>query len=247
MPTTSVEEDIIKSWERAVIIKRDIVIKRELRDDEFTHRDNGDILCPFWAKERLQNEAATLKFIASNTSIPVPECHLYTRNGLLHLEMTRIRDGVLLIDVDQALRQAAIEAVGEQMNSTILPQLRSLRRGFIGSVDTRIPVFPPQRVYGLDRRHWPQISSKTNEFVLCHNDLGPQNIFIHPVTFQILGIIDWEFAGFFPPHFELPLWREFGWKGGKKMYDNARPRELEFFGLKPSDLRDCSILSYKMN
>lgn len=75
--------------------------------------------------------------------------------------------------------------------------------------------------------------------VLCHNDLGPQNIFVCPDTFQVVGIIDWEFAGFFPPYFELPLWRVFDWAEEQKMYNDANSRELSFFGLQPEDLKDC--------
>lgn len=59
-----------------------------------------------------------------------------------------------------------------------------------------------------------------------------------PNTFNIVGIIDWEFAGFFPPSFELPLWRERNWEDGKKMVDDARARELEFFGLNEDALND---------
>ena len=54
------------------------------------------------------------------------------------------------MDVEQASRGAAIKAVDEQMNLNILPQLRSLRRNKIGSVDNSLPVFPPQRIYHLD-------------------------------------------------------------------------------------------------
>ncbi|KAJ2891333.1 hypothetical protein MKZ38_000564 [Zalerion maritima] len=137
---------------------------------------------------------------------------------------------------EQASISAAMVVVEKQMNSKILPQLRSLRRNYIGSVDTSLPVFPPQRAYGLDRRPWPPKLSESEDLVLCHNDLSTQNIFVDPGTFQIVGIIDWEFAGFFPPYFELPLWREITWDGGRKMYEDARPRSLEFFGLKHEDL-----------
>jgi hypothetical protein len=142
------------------------------------------------------------------------------------------------LDVEQGRRAAAVQAVEEQMNLDILPQLRSLRQSRIGSVDATLPVFPPSRIYGLDRRLWPRISTDSDEFVLCHNDLAPQNIFVDPNTFQIVGIIDWEFAGYFPQSFELPLWREFDWNGGKQLYDEARPRDLGFFGLTTDDLRD---------
>jgi Phosphotransferase enzyme family len=239
----AVPDEISKTWQRCIIVKKDTVVKIELSENDLTHLKTGEVIYPYWAKERLRNEAATLRFIKANTSIPVPTCRLFTEEGLLHLDMERITNGVLLMDVKPELRKAAIQAVEEQMNSTILPQLRSLRRKFIGSIDTSIAVFPPQRVYGLDRGQWPQISSETDEFTFCHNDLGPQNIFVDPSrNFQIIGIIDWEFSGYFPLHFELPLWREFEWRGAQRMHDEARPRALEFFGLMQDDLQDDRVV-----
>jgi serine/threonine protein kinase len=231
-------EDMWRTWERCVIVTKRSVVKSERSASELLRLPNGKIVYPWWAQERLRNEAATLKFIASNTKIPVPDCRLYSRDGLLHLEMTRITNGVLLLDVREESRATAVQAVEEQMNSDILPQLCSLRRSYIGSVDATLPIFPPSRVYGLDRRVWPRISSDGEGFGFCHNDLAPQNIFVDPSTFQIVGIIDWEFAGFFPGDFELPLWREFEWTARKKMCDEARPRNLGFFGLTTDDLRD---------
>lgn len=248
-PTTSAPDDDIEdswtTWERSVLIKTHTVLKSTRPPSSLPRLPNSSKpLLPWWPQERLRNEAATLAFIASNTTIPVPACRLYsTEDGLLHLEMARITTGILLMDVAPEARAAAIAAVDAQMASDILPQLRRLRRGYIGSVDSTLPVFPPSRIYGLDRRVWPRISSSSGEeeeeFVFCHNDLAPQNIFVDPETsFRIVGIIDWEFAGFFPREFELPLWREFEWEGGKRMYDEARGRDLGFFGLTEGDLKD---------
>jgi hypothetical protein len=236
-------ENMEKSWERCVIVKKASAVKRELSESDLVQLPTGEIIYPYWPKERLQNEAATLEFIRSNTSIPVPDCQLYIKDSLLNLEMSRIVNSVLLEDIQEASRAAAIEAVEVQMTSTILPQLRSFRRMEMGSINNTLPVIPPQRIYQRDRRSWPRISSERDEFVFCHNDLAPQNIFVDPTSFQIVGIIDWEFAGFFPQEFELPLWRGFDWEAGRKMYEEARPRDLSFFGLTPNDLQDCRIVS----
>jgi hypothetical protein len=231
-------EDIWRTWERCVVIRKHIVVKSERSTSELPRLPDGQTLYPLVAQERLRNEAATLKFIASHTTIPVQDCQLFSRDGLLHLKMLRITNGVLLLNIEDGSKAAAVQAVEDQMNSNILPQLRSLRRGYIGSVDGALPVFPPSRLYGLDRRAWPRISTDGDEFVLCHNDLAPQNIFVDPSTFQIVGIIDLEFAGYFPPSFELPLWRASDRQGGKRLYDEARPRDLAVFGLPVDDLRD---------
>ena len=230
---------IEKTFERCVEIYEDRVIKRELHEEEYMCRLNGDVLRPFWAKERLQNEAATIGFIAEKTTIPVPACQLYSKDGLLHLETKRIPDAVLLAEVDEVARPAAFASVEKEVETLVLPQLRALRRDHIGSVDSSLPVFPPQRVYGLDRRSWERKSSGSSCFVLCHNDLGPQNILVCPRTHQIVGIIDWEFAGYFPPWFELPLWTAMERDAQYQLYADAKWRELDFFGLRGEDLKEC--------
>jgi hypothetical protein len=244
-PSSDTDVDIPEGWvrtwktfERSFTFKRRTFIKRELNESELIHRKSGEIVWPFWGKERLKNEAAALEFITSNTTIPVPEFRLYTKDGLLHLETARITDGVLLEDLPCPEIPDALKKVDEQINSNILPQLRKLRRNFIGSVDASLPVFPPQRIHGHDRRSWPQRSSETADFVFCHNDLAPQNIFVDPRTYRIVGIIDWEYAGFFPPEFELCLWKEIEAVSRHKMYDTVLSRDLAFFGLKPEDIRD---------
>lgn len=126
-----------------MIVEENRVIKRDLSERELIRRLNNDVLRPFWAKERLQIEFATIKSIISETTIPVPECQLYIKDGHLHLETKRITNGVLLEDIEEASRPAAVTAVNEQINSTIPLQLRSPRRNYIGSVDTSLPVFPP--------------------------------------------------------------------------------------------------------
>jgi hypothetical protein len=164
---------------------------------------------------------------------------LYERDRLLHLETTFVLNGVELGDVDEGSRQLVRAKVDEQMKSTILPQLRQLRRNFIGSVDPDIPLFPPQRIFGTDRRSWPRITSKTDDFVLCHNELSPHNIFVDPKSFSITSIIDWEYAGIYPVEFELPLWTTADWKGMNDMWTMAEYLDLGFFGLLKNDLKDC--------
>jgi hypothetical protein len=231
-----------KTHDRAYIFTDDTVTKRELAPDEFLRRMvDGKTVYPYWPRARLQNEAATLAFIAANTTIPVPQFRTYYQNNLFCLEVKVISDGILLTEVDEASKPAAIEAVERQLNSDVLPQLRSLRRNSIGSVDTSIPVFPPSRVYYFDRRSWPQITSDMDDFVLCHCDLAPHNIFIDPESFKIVGIIDWEFSGYFPPHFELPLWRNINHTAMREMCAEVNSKELAFFGLKKEDLRNCSV------
>jgi hypothetical protein len=230
------------SAERRVSVKQRTVVKTHPNESQLIQRWlDGATVYPYWAQERLRNEAAALAFIAEKTTIPVPKGRLYMENGILHLETNRITKGIILMDVDKDAKKAAFAAVDKQIQEDILPQLRSLRRNFIGSPDPDLPVVPPSRVYRLDRRLWQRITSNTDEFVFCHNDLGPQNIIVDPDdNFRIVTIIDWEFAGFYPSYFEVPLWRSVDRCATTKLYAAVQERELAFFGLKIEDLKECT-------
>jgi hypothetical protein len=63
------------------------------------------------------NEATTLKFVAVNTTIPIPGCQLYkSKDRLLHLELSYIIDSVLLFDIEPESRPMVVKAVEEQLN-----------------------------------------------------------------------------------------------------------------------------------
>ena len=48
------------------------------------------------------------------------------------------------------------------------------------------------------------------DFVFCHSDLSLQNIIVDPESLKINAIIDWEYAGFFPPSFERRFFKRNG-------------------------------------
>lgn len=56
-----------------------------------------------------------------------------------------------------------------------------------------------------DMDAWPAVS------VLCHNDLTPRNIMLKKqeidgiADYRLAAIIDWEFAGFYPPAYQQAL------------------------------------------
>lgn len=196
-----------RSHERQYTLTESTFTKSELPHDSLPiSLATQERVYPRWSRERLQNEAATLKFIASKTSIPVPKfLDLYEENGLLHLKTERA-PGILLEDLAS---EAAVKHVDKCLELSVLPQLRRLRHHTIGSVDATLPLIPPSRITYRDKRlHWPRKTSRnTNpDFVFCHNDLGQHNIFVDPDTFDITAIVDWEFAGYYTEAFEYPLW-----------------------------------------
>lgn len=197
-----------KSSERHYTLTETSFTKRELQQIELpTNNKTGSVVTPRWSRERLRNEEAALRYIASNTSIPVPEVlGLFEDNGLLHLQTKRVH-GTALDEIDAASAPTAIKQVNEYMDSFILPQLRKLRHNTLGSVDPDLPLLLPSRMTYRDKRSsWTRHKSRSTDFVFCHNDLGQHNILVDPETFEVTAIIDWEFAGFFPSGFETRMW-----------------------------------------
>jgi thiamine kinase-like enzyme len=85
-------------------------------------------------------------------------------------------------------------------------------------------VVPPHRVTTRIKNDiWNLQSSTKAEYVFCHNDLSQQNIIVNPKTLKIAAIIDWEFAGYYPAFFEMPLYRRLDGAPGSK----ALPEEVD--------------------
>lgn len=71
VPSELVEEWSVQTAERAYYRRDSVFIKRSLRPSEFMTTLKGTVHIPRLAKERLQNEAASLRFIR-NAGLPVP-------------------------------------------------------------------------------------------------------------------------------------------------------------------------------
>ncbi|KAJ6784623.1 hypothetical protein PWT90_09374 [Aphanocladium album] len=230
------------NFERSYAQEKGWIIKRQLRDDELPESKDGQLIRPLWDEARLRNEYETTRFIREYTPIPVPECKFYQEDSLWHFASKMIPGAVSLEDISDTVKVGAAAAVREQIVRFVLPHLCEFTRDHIGSVSTTVPVFPPARIYRRDDRTWETITSPRKEFVLCHNDLSPENIWIHPVTWKITAIIGWEYAGYFPPDFELPLWTASGWDTRLAMHNHALERDLGFFKLSKDDLKNSTPL-----
>ena len=69
-------------------------LKRSLRPNEYPILSNGEPLAPSLVVERLQNEAACMRYIRENTDIPVPRVlDTYEQSGCYFLWMEYI-DGI---------------------------------------------------------------------------------------------------------------------------------------------------------
>lgn len=60
------------------------------------------------------------------------------------------------------------------------------------------------------REQWKMKPRETEDLVFCHNDLSTHNIIVDPETLKVKGVIDWEYAGFYPKEFEGMYFRRPG-------------------------------------
>ncbi|CAG7934639.1 unnamed protein product [Penicillium olsonii] len=174
-------------------------------------------------------EAEALRFVRTKTSLPVPE--LYSADvdesigrGMIVMEYIEgevLRD--VINDMDLERRQKIISQLQAYMS-----EVRSVKGDFTGSVDgspCEDPVFcADQGAFGPYKTEtefndglirameipgensWVTHVSKLiramsyHEIVLTHADFSPRNIIIRGD--QVVGILDWEMAGFYPAYWE---------------------------------------------
>lgn len=212
-------------------------------------------------------EAATLEFVASNTSIPVPHVHCaFVHNNRAVIVMDRIK-GVSLARAWQTLSDEDRDSIYEQLRS-MFQELRSLPppagvgiESCVGGSlrDARIPRSWPRfgpfktiQEFHLWLRHglrpeahpgrkedddWNEIRAMVEKQdgpwpapVFTHGDLNPSNILVRGS--RVVGIIDWEFAGWYPFYWEYTsawyahLTRQ-GWEDAILKFLDAYPEELK--------------------
>lgn len=187
-------------------------VKRCLRPQEYFTNIRNEIIGPFTGKERLMNEAACLGFVAENTNIPVPTVLGNFEDAGAYYLLLEFVPGVEMADLPERDK-----GVVQQELQTYLATLRSLKSSRIGGPSGI--VVPPYRVnLRIENEHWNVLESTTEEYVFCHNDLSQYNILVGPETLRINAIIDWEYAGFWPEWFKMPLWRRVGPSGALGEY-----------------------------
>ena len=191
-----------ETHERQYRTYKDCFLKRSLGPHEWKPAYGGRIHEPYDAHNRLENEAVSLRFIKSNTNIPVPKVlSTYVHKGSFYL-WTELLPGVSMSKLSPPDQATVILEVEEHLRT-----LHGLRSNTIGGPTGLI--CPPIRavdVFDSDKK-WVAQSSPTDDFVFCHNDLSQHNIMVNPDTLRITGILDWESAGYFPPFFEAPFFR----------------------------------------
>jgi serine/threonine protein kinase len=199
-------------------------IKRSLRPREWQVSPiKGTIHVPRLGRERILNEAATLKYIRENSDIPVPTLHgCFEDDGATYLTMDYV-DGVSMNSLTDDQKKIVTKELEGHIRT--LYTLRSRNLGGVSGI-----VVPPYRAMQKTfRDDWNLKPSSTDEFVLCHNDLSQQNVIIDPHTSRITAIIDWEYAGFFPEKFDRCFYERLGPSVALKCEEDDSEMIVDFF------------------
>ncbi|KAH7329279.1 phosphotransferase enzyme family protein [Stachybotrys elegans] len=183
-------------------------------------------------------EANTMKYIRQHTKIPVPEvynAYADEETGHVRIVMERI-EGETLQDAWDSYNDEEKETVAQQLRG-YFDELRQIKGSYIGSVDgsacddqyfsDNIGGYGPYQseadfnqglitAWSKGREDDPftqllcriQVQCmKGHSIVMTHNDFAPRNIMVRGT--QVVAVLDWEFAGFYPEYWEYckALWR----------------------------------------
>ncbi|KJZ72793.1 hypothetical protein HIM_07737 [Hirsutella minnesotensis 3608] len=205
MPSKQIQEEgcIATTFERKYYQRGRAFVKRSLRPNEFRTGYRG-LHVPRLGKERLINEAESLQFIQQHTDIPVPTVYCHFEDDGAYYLITEYIEGVSMSELPEEQKAIVREELESQRAK--LKTLKSCRLGGPSGI-----VIPPYRVLQrTETDHWCLRPSNQDEYVFCHNDLSQQNVIVNQDTLEIRAIIDWEYAGFFPPRFEYPFYARLG-------------------------------------
>ena len=170
------------------------------------------------------HEAQTLRFIARNTTIPVPKVHdIHCEDGKVVAIVMDYIPGKRLDEAWDALDYHQKLSIADELHSYV-NQLRKLKGDYIGAIDRGKAIigqlasieggpFDSEQQFNEFilgdivksapelLRHYAKFALMDNhEIVFTHSDLSPRNILIEGG--RVTAILDWEYAGWYPEHWE---------------------------------------------
>ncbi|KAH2976247.1 hypothetical protein KXW58_007137 [Aspergillus fumigatus] len=186
-------------------------------------------LCVKYGRRVHLSEASTMRFVSQHTSIPVPKVLCaFTRSGRTYIVMERIKGDIIgngWVKRSENSKAKLLSQLAEkirEMRDLQPPEGMGVASVDGGSLfDCRVPGrslrFGPfattqdfhrhlRRGMEFDLRLDPEIQdlikqqSKTWPLVFTHGDLSSLNILVRGD--DIVGIIDWETAGWYPSYWE---------------------------------------------
>lgn len=209
--------------------------RARVRDDE------GEVLYTFHSRKIVRisedlvvkkagdlraHEASNLRYIAANTTIPVPKVHdvRWEDDTVVGIVMDYM-PGKSLEDVWDTLSPDQKQSIAEQLRGFI-SQLRGLKGDYIGAVDrgtvstgkfTSIQggPFDTEREFnewiledlstGISAglTHYARHAlTDGHEIVFTHADFSSRNILVDVENCQVTAVLDWEFSGWYPEWWE---------------------------------------------
>lgn len=134
------------------------------------------------------NEKSMLNLLEKNSIIPVPKIALIGANYIL----------VHSIDGEHP---RDLSLFSDQLR-VVVAEMKRIKRSSGSFIDTEMNTNdkPYETLAEAEKSHnW--MSTCKEGFELCHNDLHRENVIVK--GHKIVGIIDWELAGFYPISYEL--------------------------------------------
>jgi len=201
-----------------------VFIKRNLTPSEYivtTH--GGQLLIPYMCIERMKNEVAAIRYVQSlDIDIPTPNIRCAFEDHGRYYIITDIVPGVALSQLPEGKKAPVIKEL-----EGYVARMHTIKSKVMGSffgdviVPYRVGLAVPQD-QPLNLRE-----ATTPEFVLCHNDLSQYNVLVDETTLKINAIIDWEYAGFFPPEFDGAFYLRPGPSGAIEGEEDDVPKLLD--------------------
>ncbi|EHA48808.1 hypothetical protein MGG_11537 [Pyricularia oryzae 70-15] len=181
----------------------DTWVKRSLKPSEW-QKHGGYMFVPKFSTERVLNEGACLAFLAEHTEIPVPRIYAcFEDDGAAYL-ITEFVEGTPMSQLPPEQQKHVVIELEQHLET--LKQITSPNWG--GPTGH---VLPPYRVMRRSKGHpWHMRPRDDDSLVFCHNDLSASNVLVDPYTLKINAIVDWEYAGFYPPEFDSPFYLRAG-------------------------------------
>ena len=171
----------------------------------------------------MKNEVAAIRYIQSlDINIPTPNIRCAFEDHGRYYVITDMVPGVALKHLPDDKKAPVIKEL-EGYVARLHTIKSKVMGGFLGDVIVPYRVgeaIPQDQVLKLREATSP-------EFVLCHNDLGQQNIMVDETTLKINAILDWEYAGFYPLEFEGAFYLRPGPSFALEGEENDVPKLLE--------------------
>ncbi|GLB37028.1 putative integral peroxisomal membrane peroxin [Lyophyllum shimeji] len=199
-----------------------VFIKRNLTPSEYMVNYYGELVLPRMSMERLKNEAAAIRYIQSHTNIFTPNIRCAFEDHGRYYLITDLVPGVRMADLPDEKKAPVIEEL-----KGYVAQMHTITSKVMGGLSGEV-ILPYRVARAMPPNRSLQLREATSpEFVLCHNDLSQHNVILDETTLKIKAILDWEYAGFFPPEFDRPFYLRVGPSVAMKGEEDDVPQLLE--------------------